>query len=326
MNFWNILYTLYVFVLCDIFRIWGHSDGQLYPIRNSLLILSLNNFVQLHCFPSMLLGSVHWLLNFLNLNFGLFLKQLLSDITVNIWWMSFRALSYTLINLLHGYPYFCFEIFVLAEILPRTCTIWLFRRERLGASSMFLWVCVVMRSSLVQWVWLCVPVFVFVTDCLCVPILVYGSVCSNLGIWVWLCVPILVYVSDCVFQFWSVCLTLFSILGLSVRLCSIFCLYLRLSVCSSTGLSVWLCVPNFVSMIQFLSMCQAVRLKSFCQWWYGIVFIFVSSMLFDWYSIDVKMIFKWNVEFLYDLCLMCHIDLSYLQRNPICYKYLYQLY
>lgn len=241
---------------------------------------------------------------------------MLSDITVNIWWMSFRALSYTLINLLHGYPYFCFEIFVLAEILPRTCTIWLFGRERLGASSMFLWVCVVMRSSLGQWVWLCVPLFVFVTDCLCVPILVYGSVCSNLGIWVWLCVPILVYVSDCVFQFWSVCLTL----------CSIFCLYLWLSVCSSPGLSVWPCVPNFVSMIQFLSMCQAVRLKSFCQWWYGIVFIFVSSMLFDWYSIDVKMIFKWNVEFLYDLCLMCHIDLSYLQRNPICYKYLYQLY
>lgn len=154
------------------------------------------------------------------------------------------------------------------------------------------------------------------TVCSSVCICDWLSVCSNLGLWVWLCVPILVYVSDSVFQFWSVCLTL----------CSIFCLYLWLSVCSSPGLSVWPCVPNFVSMIQFLSMCQAVRLKSFCQWWYGIVFIFVSSMLFDWYSIDVKMIFKWNVEILYDLCLMCHIDLSYLQRNPISYKYLYQLY
>lgn len=241
MNFWNILYTLYVFVLCDIFRIWGHSDGQLYPIRNSLLILSLNNFVQLHCFPSMLLGSVHWLLNFLNLNFGLFLKQLLSDITVNIWWMSFRALSYTLINLLHGYPYFCFEIFVLAEILPRTCTIWLFRRERLGASSMFLWVCVVMRSSLVQWVWLCVPVFVFVTDCLCVPILVYGSdcvfqswfmgltVCSSFGQCVWPCSPSWVYLSDCVPFF----VYIYDCLCVPVLVCLSDCVFLILCLWSS---------------------------------------------------------------------------------------------
>lgn len=44
MNLWNVLYILYVFVLCDIFRIWGNSDGQLYSIRNSLLILNLNNF------------------------------------------------------------------------------------------------------------------------------------------------------------------------------------------------------------------------------------------------------------------------------------------
>lgn len=165
-------------------------------------------------------------------------------------------------------------------------------------------------------VWLWDPVLVNGSDCVFHCLYLWLTVCVFQSWSMGLCVPILVYVSDCVFQFWSVCLTL----------CSIFCLYLWLSVCSSPGLSVWPCVPNFVSMIQFLSMCQAVRLKSFCQWWYGIVFIFVSSMLYDWYSIDVKMIFKWNVEFLYDLCLMCHIDLSYLQRNPICYKYLYQLY
>lgn len=165
-------------------------------------------------------------------------------------------------------------------------------------------------------VWLWDPVLVNGSDCVFHCLYLWLTVCVFQSWSMGLCVPILVYGSDCVFQFWSVCLTL----------CSIFCLYLWLSVCSSPGLSVWPCVPNFVSMIQFLSMCQAVRLKSFCQWWYGIVFIFVSSMLFDWYSIDVKMIFKWNVEFLYDLCLMCHIDLSYLQRNPICYKYLYQLY
>lgn len=165
-------------------------------------------------------------------------------------------------------------------------------------------------------VWLWDPVLVNGSDCVFHCLYLWLTVCVFQSWSMGLCVPILVYGSDCVFQFWSVCLTL----------CSIFCLYLWLSVCSSPGLSVWPCVPNFVSMIQFLSMCQAVRLKSFCQWWYGIVFIFVSSMLFDWYSIDVKMIFKWNVEFLYDLCLMCHIDLSYLQRNPICYKYLYQLH
>lgn len=124
---------------------------------------------------------------------------------------------------------------------------------------------------------------------------------------------------------WSMCLAVCSILGLCVRMCSSVCLYLWLPVCSSAGLFVYLsdCVFQILclTMIQSLSVCQAVSLKSFSQWWYIIVFIYVSSMLFDWYSIDVKTLFKWNVE-LYDICLMCHIDLSYLQRNPICYKYL----
>lgn len=161
---------------------------------------------------------------------------------------------YTLITLLHGYPYFCFEFFVLAEILPNTCTIWLCGRER--ETGCFICVCdcecqflcLVMRY----------PLIVYVSDSgfqswsLCL------TVCSSVGLCVWLCVPVFVFVTVCLFQSWSMCLAVFqsrfdymdvcssfgqcvwlcSYLGLCVRLCSSVCLYLWLAVCSSPGLFV----------------------------------------------------------------------------------------
>lgn len=207
--------------------------------------------------------------------------------------MSFRALSYTLINLLHGYPYFCFEIFVLAEILPRTCTIWLFGRERLGASSMFLWVCVVMRSSLGQWVWLCVPLFVFVTDCLCVPILVYGYVCSNLGIWVWLCVPILVFVSDCVFQSWYMCLTVCSSFGQCVWPCAPFFVYIYDCLC----VPVLVCLSDRVFLILCLwsSFCPCVRLWDWRVSVSGDMAL-CSSLCHLCCLIDIPLMLKWYLN------------------------------
>lgn len=128
----------------------------------------------------MLLESVHCLLfNIsLQLSIGLFLKQLLSDITLK----SGECLLavYTLITLLHGYPYFCFEFFVLAEILPRTCTIWLCGRER--ETGCFICVC----------------------DCEC------QFLCLVMRY------PLIVYVSDSGFQSWSLCLTVCSSVGLCV--------------------------------------------------------------------------------------------------------------
>lgn len=169
----------------------------------------------------------------LNLNTGLFLKQLLSDITVNIWWMSFRALSYTLINLLHGYPYFVLKFL----FWQKSC--------QEGVQSG----CLGERDtrclmSVCECVWLWDPVLVNGSDCvfqclhLWLTVCVFQSwsmgltVCSNLGICVWQCVPVLVSVSDLVLHPGFICQTVFHFLSISMTVCVFQSWSVCLTVCS----------------------------------------------------------------------------------------------
>lgn len=236
---WNVLSIPNLFVFCVIFLEFDLNTPPVEVIlmaSYTLLGIPCWFSVQWFCLATLISFRVTGEcslpnLIFLKLSIGLFLKQLLSNITVNMWWMPFRGLYYMLIILLQVMD---ITIFVFSYFFGRH-----------------------LAKNLYSLVYVCLYLWL--------------SVCSSAGLFVSL--------SDCVFQI----------------LCP--------------------------TMIQSLSVCQAVSLKSFSQWWYIIVFIYVSSVLFDWYSIDVKTLFKWNVE-LYDICLMCHIDLSYLQRNPICYKYL----
>lgn len=193
----------------------------------------------------------------LNLNIGLFFKQLLSDITVNIWWMSFRALSYTLINLLHGYPYFVLKfLFWQKSCQERVQSGCLGERERMTRCLMSVCECVWLWDPVLVSGSDCVPLFVFVTDCLCVPILVYGSdcvfqswfmgltVCSSFGQCVWPCAPIFVYIYDCLCVPVLVCLSdrVFLILCLWSSFCPCVRLWdWRVSVSGDMGLCSSLC-------------------------------------------------------------------------------------